>query len=253
VAQARHAGVHQEVTAEVVSAVQERLRDAIGVSLDRVAQLTSTNIVIGPGVAPGPTTTQPGVQLASVDGQWQATVTSEWVSLETQSFRSYAEDFRPLLAALLEAVSTLLSPVTTVRTGLRFVNVLKPPHEGPAGPHQWDRWVRPALAAAASDPWLASGLDTFSAQMLLSVAPGIHSGVQCGPIQDGSTAPAFLLDIDTFAEPQSVWKGQDVLTGFDKLNESGVALFQALITADMLDHLRGPQAGEGTTSGEDRT
>ncbi|GAA2165138.1 TIGR04255 family protein [Pedococcus bigeumensis] len=242
VAQARHAGVRGEVTADVVAAVQDRLRQVTGVDLERVAQLMSTDIIIGPGVSPPPQTSTPGVQLATADGTWQATVTREWVSLETQRFTSYDGAFRPLFEQLLLVVTELLSPVTTVRCGLRFVNVLTPPADARGGaPDAWGRWVRSSLVALAADEWLAAGIETFAGQMLLSVAPGVHSGVRSGPVQNDGT-PAFLLDIDTYAEPQSVWRASEVLAQFDRLNESGVALFQELITPEMLNHLRGEES-----------
>lgn len=242
VAQARYAGVRTEITADIVTAVQDRLRTEASMNLDRVGQLTATDIIIGPGVNAPPQTSHPGVQLATSDGTWQATVTQEWVSLETPRFHSYAAGFRLLLGPLLLAVTELLSPVTTVRSGLRFVNVLKPPAKpGGAEEHMeretWERWVHHSLAAPAADSWLAAGIETFGAQMLLTVAPGIHSGVRSGPIQDDGN-PAFLLDIDTFTEPQGVWNCDGVLGQFDNLNESGVALFQKLITPEMLSHLR---------------
>lgn len=247
VAQARHAGVRADVTADVVAAVQDRLREATGVSFDRVAQLTTTDIIIGPGVNAPPATSQPGVQLATEDGTWQATVTAEWVSMETQRFTSYAGAFRPLFEQLLEVVAEVLSPVTTVRCGLRFVNVLTPP-TGEAGSVEWGRWVRGSLAAPAVDRWLAEGIETFGGQMLLSVAPGVRSVVRSGPVANEDAA-AFLLDIDTYSEPQSVWRRGEVLAQFDSLNECGVALFQELITPAMLDHLRG--TGSDATDGSE--
>lgn len=255
VAQARYAGVRAEVTAEIVSAVQARLRDLLGVQLSRVAPLISTDIVIGPGVAPPPQVSMHGMQLSAEDGQWQATVTQEWVSLETPSFRSYAEDFKPVWTALLAVVSEALSPVTVMRAGLRFVNVLKPPVELAAGAPvamcSWDRWVRGSLAGPASDDWLRAGLLAYSQQMLVEVGPGMRSGVRTGPLEN-EDRPAFLLDIDTFSEPQAVWADDEVVGLFEQLNGCGVALFQELVTPEMLDHLRGDDAAPGDVQRKDR-
>ena len=241
VAQARYSGVRTDMSTEVVTAVQMRLRD-VGVSLTRVAPLVTTDIVIGPGVTPPAQTSQSGVQLSTEDGHWQATVTQEWVSLETPKFRSYAADFEPVLTELLAVVTAELKPVTVVRTGLRFVNALKPPVEAAAGDTvaacAWDRWVRGTLAGPAGDEWLRSGVLAYGQQMMLSVGPDVRSVVRSGPVENDNP-PTFLLDIDTFAEPQSVWAGEEVAAQFDQLNGCGVALFQELVTPEMLDHLRG--------------
>lgn len=254
VAQARYAGVRAEVTAEIVSAVQARLRDAVGVELNRVAPLVSTDIIIGPGVAPPPQVSKHGMQLSVEDGQWQATVTQEWVSLETPSFRSYAEDFEPVWTALLAAVSEALSPVTVMRAGLRFVNVLKPPVELAAGApavSSWDRWVRGSLAGPAGDDWLRAGVLAYAQQMLIEVGPAMRSGVRTGPLEN-EDRPAFLLDIDTFSEPQAVWADDEVVALFEQLNGCGVALFQGLVTPEMLNYLRGGDAAGGGVRGKDQ-
>lgn len=254
VAQARYSGVHAEVTADVVSAVQARLRDETGVMLSRVAPLVSTDIVIGPGVAAPPQVSQHGMQLSAEDGHWQATVTPEWVSLETPSFRSYAEDFRPVWTELLGAVSTALAPVAVMRAGLRFVNVLKPPVElaegAPVAVCGWDRWVRGSLAGPAGDEWLRAGVLAYSQQMLVESGPGVRSGVRSGPVEN-EDRPAFLLDIDTFSEPQVVWAVDEVVALFERLNGCGVALFQELVTPEMLNHLRGVDAAAGDVRGKD--
>lgn len=253
VAQARYSGVRAEVTADVVSAVQTRLRDEAGVVLSRVAPLVSTDIVIGPGVAAPPQVSQHGMQLSAENGQWQATVTPEWVSLETPSFRSYAQDFRPVWTELLGAVSTALAPVTVMRAGLRFVNVLKPPVElaegAPVAVCGWDRWVRRSLAGPAGDEWLRVGVLAYSQQMLVESGPGVRSGVRSGPVEN-EDRPAFLLDIDTFSEPQVVWAVDEVVALFERLNGCGVALFQELVTPEMLNHLRGGDVAAGDVRGE---
>lgn len=265
VAQARYTGVRRDVSAEVVKGVQARLRSAAGVSLDRVAEVTSTDIVISPGVAAPSQASQTGVQLTTSDGRWQATVTADWVSLETQSFHSYANEFAPLLGELLAAVAELLEPVTVTRAGLRFVNMLRPPQgdatvSGAGTPMAWGRWIRGSLVGPASDEWLRAGVLSYTQQVLLEVeitaraaastaATGtpLRCGVRSGPVDE--QASAFLLDIDNFAEPQSVWETANVLGLFEDLNECGAALFQQLVTEEMLNHLRGETSGGSATSG----
>ncbi|GAA1477099.1 hypothetical protein GCM10009623_15450 [Nocardioides aestuarii] len=253
VAQARYSPVRAEVTAEVVAAIQHRLRETVAVDLSRVAPLMSTDIVIGPGVTVPPQV-QHGMQLSAEDGQWQATVTPEWVSLETPSFRSYAEDFRPVWGEVLGAVSDALAPVTVMRAGLRFVNVLKPPVElaagAPVATCGWDRWIRGSLAGPAGDEWLLEGALAYSQQMLVESGQGVRSGVRSGPVEN-EDRPAFLLDIDTFSEPQAVWAVDDVVALFERLNGCGVALFQELVTPEMLNHLRGSEAAGGHVRGKD--
>jgi uncharacterized protein (TIGR04255 family) len=173
-----------------------------------------------------------GYQLASEDGSWLVTLTPESVALETPAFRSFAGQFGPLLGQVLAAATTAMDPVTCTRAGLRFVNLLLPPVAGSA----WSRWVRPSLVAAHSDEFLAPGLTSASGQLLLEVAPRYRSTVRTGPA-DADGEAAFVLDLDTYTEPSSIWSPEQVAALFERLNGYGVALFQSLVTPEMLMHL----------------
>lgn len=235
VAQARFAareGV--EISNEVAARFQATLREA-GPDFNRVVPVQTGDIVFGPGVQPA-TSTSNGFQFVPDDQSWIVTLMPDSVSLETPSFASFAEQFGPILDAVLQATAAVVTPVSLTRAGLRFVNVLK----SPDGRADWSRWLRPALVAPHVDDLLATGIVNHSQQLVLDVAPGVRSAVRTGPAKAGDE-DAFLLDIDTFAEPASLWVTTAVIELFGNLNANGVALFQSLITADMFAHLKGGQ------------
>jgi uncharacterized protein (TIGR04255 family) len=239
VAQARFSSPVQEITQDVVARFQAGLLDA-GFALDRVVSVEVGDVVIGPGARPTPTDRLTGVQLTSEDGEWMVTLLAGSVSLETPSFSSFSGQFGPLLAQVLRLATDVLDPVMLTRAGLRFVNVLhRPEAEG-----DWSRWVRPSLVAAQGDELLGSGLVSQTQQLLFDVAAAIKSAVRAGSAEvDGKEG--FLLDIDTFSEPAALWLVGNVASVFDDLNASGVALFQALVTPEMLSRL-----GSGDTNVE---
>ena len=231
VAQARFSSPVQEITQDVVARFQAGLHEA-GFDFGRVVSVEMGDIIIGPGARPTSSDRLSGVQLTSQDGAWMVTLMPGSVSLETPSFSSFSGQFGPLLGHVLRLATDVVGPVILTRAGLRFVNVLRRPEvEG-----GWSRWVRPSLVAAHSDELIGAGLVSQSQQLLFDVAAGIKRAVRAGGAEiDGKEG--FLLDIDTFSEPASLWLLGNAIAVFDDLNRSGVALFQALVTPEMLSHL----------------
>src|SRR5689334_3381857 len=96
VAQARLSSPTQEISQEVVSDFQARLRER-GLDLPRVASIATSDIVVGvvgPAAPMTPVTTK-GFQLTTEDGSWLVTLTPDSVAVETPAFRSFAEQFGP--------------------------------------------------------------------------------------------------------------------------------------------------------------
>lgn len=232
VAQVQFGSPVAEITAEALAAFQHALQSS-GLDLSVVKPIHGGDIVIGPGIATA-TNTLAGYQVSSPDGLWFVALTNGWVSLETPAFTTFATDFSVRLEYVLRAATETIRPVAVSRAGLRFVNILSRP-EGDA----WSGWIRESLIAVAEDTLLADGLVGHAQQLLFDVAPDRKSVVRCGPVADESGAPRFMLDIDTYAEPGAVWNVDAIAAAFSDLNESGVALFQTLITTEMLAHLQG--------------
>lgn len=243
VAQARFASPIAEVTLELTSRFQARLRE-LGHDFSQAKAVAGGEVVIAPGVAPTATSRMLGFQLSPPDGSWIVTLMPDAVSLETPSFESFETQFGPLLGSVLELAAELAGPVTLHRAGLRFVNVLRRPDLTDEGP--WSRWVHPTLVAPTLDDVLGPGLVSQGQQLVFEPAEGVRSTVRTGEgVENGEEA--FLLDIDTYVEPNVLWSIEDVRERFGVLNEHGVALFQALISAEMLAHLRnGDAASDGT-------
>lgn len=231
VAQARFSSPVQEVTQDLVARLQRGLLEA-GYHFDRVASVEMSEVFLGPGQRPASSDRVTGVQLTSHDRSWMVTLMPASVSLETPSFSSFAGQFGPLLGHVLRLVTDVVRPLTLTRAGLRFVNVLRRPDDAGG----WERWVRSFLLAAHNDDLIGMGVVSQSQQLLLDVATGVRSAVQAGSAEiDGDEG--FLLDIDTFTEPSTLWALEDVMFGFELLNRSGVALFQVLVTPEMLTRL----------------
>lgn len=237
VAQALFGAPASEVTADTLASFQSTARE-LGLELPIVKAIQGANVVVGPGMATT-TNTLTGYQVASQDGRWSVALTSTWVTLETPAFTNFADDFGPNLTSVLTAATKSIKPVTINRAGLRFINVLTRP-EG----DNWSGWIREALIALSQDDLLTEGLIGHAQQLLFETAPQIKSTVRCGPTTDGTDEPKFMLDIDTYSEPDAVWRVDAIADVFDSLNEAGVSLFQTLITQKMLTHLQ----GEGSES-----
>lgn len=228
VAQARFAGTARRVSGQALELVQRRMSEA-GLDLPSVNPIEGADVVLGPRGA-STTSSITGFQLTNDEG-WTISLTNEWVTLETAAFTGYKSEFGPLLADVVRIASEAMEPVAVARLGLRFVNVLTLPAQT-----DWTSCLHPAVLGAINAPELAQGLVGQSQQLVFQVAAGVSSAVRSGP-QPGNTA--YLLDIDTFSEPATVWNTDQVVDGFATLNNHGVALFQALITPSMLNELRG--------------
>ena len=155
---------------------------------------------------------------------------------------SYEHQLGPLLRHVLHLATEAVAPVSLHRAGLRFVNVLHRPEDTR---DDWSRWVRPTLLAPSLDAELTDGLVSHSQQLVFESAQGVRSTVRTGEAEENGEE-AFLLDIDTYSEPNALWSEGDVWESFDALNEHGVALFQALVTAQMVAHLRDVEVAAST-------
>lgn len=234
VAQARFDGVVSALDQATVRQLQEAL-GAQGLDCPQVNAVSGMDIVVGPGQQSQASPSIHGWQLVTADGQMQVTVMPDSAAIETPAFRSYDEQFGQHLAAVLAAVNDTLAPVTTKRLGIRFVNVLKTP--AGVDPGDWTAWIRPSLCAPLTDPELSPGVVGATHQLVLQLATDVRSTIRTGAVD--ADGPAWLLDIDTFTEPSSLWSTEDVRKGFDALNTHCVSVFHALITQDMLNYLRG--------------
>ena len=239
VAQARfaaQAGI--ELSSEVTARFQASLL-GVGYNFSQVTPVQTNEIVFGPGVSPSASVSAKGFQFSPEDKSWMVTLMADSVALETPSFLSFSEQFGPLLDEVVTAATVAVTPVSVIRVGLRFVNLL----HSPDGQDDWGRWLRPSLVAPHIDELLRPGVLNHNQQLILDVAPNVRSTVRTG-LTRRDDQDAFLLDVDTFAEPATLWTRESVSDWFKQLNESGVALFQALISAEMMTHLRYGRDGE---------
>ncbi|GAA4885064.1 hypothetical protein GCM10025788_26460 [Serinicoccus chungangensis] len=101
--------------------------------------------------------------------------------------------------------------------------------------------MRPSLVAVLDDVWLSEGMLAFSQQLQLDIGDGFRCGLRSGPTDDGN----YLLDLDNYGESGALWTLERVMDEFDKLNARGVAVFQSMISAEMLGNLRGDEVPEG--------
>ncbi len=239
VAQARFSSAHTELDGEMLSRFQFLFEEA-GLHTPRVDPLQLNQVIVGPSPEPVMSRTN-GYQLISADGECTVTITSDSIALETPSFKSYAENFGPRWHQVVAVATEILSPVTLTRAGLRFVNVLHVPQETTGG--EWGRWLHPPLVAALYDAWLSEGTLAFSQQIQLDLGGGVRCGMRSGPVERGK----YLLDLDNYLESGAIWSLDRVMQEFDSLNSRGVAAFQAMISTEMLEVLRGEYVGKDGT------
>lgn len=116
IAQVRFSRVLAVQSSEQIAPVQQ----AIGSEYPVLHQEQAPSLRLGPeGIA----TAGPELvawRFSSIDGGWRASLTPEFVALETTAYRSRA-DFIARMEALLGAVSGCLGPTVVQRIGLRYI------------------------------------------------------------------------------------------------------------------------------------
>jgi uncharacterized protein (TIGR04255 family) len=221
-------------------AVHEALGGASGPypSIDEVSG-AEVNLVMGIGMgAPNVRETKTsGWRLTSADGAWVITLMPDNFSLETSAYTTWAGDFAPRLAALIDAVAERIQPTFEQRIGLRYVDRIT--ELGLTELAAWQPFLRPELLGLVVHPQLGPGVRSYQQQLLIELADGVMAGLRHGPVVEaGRDVVDYQLDYDIFRQGGRAFDAAAIKDAAAQFNVYALQLFQAAISDALLEELR---------------
>jgi uncharacterized protein (TIGR04255 family) len=228
------------VDAVAALAIQEALGGADGF-FPRVEQveLRVASMTVGPGVASaGSTESFNGWHLKSADGSWTAAVLPGHFSLETTSYRKW-DDFEGRLGELTQAIAATAPPVMEQRLGLRYVDRLV--GLDVRQPGEWAKWIEASILGPPLHPVIGATVVSTRQQVDLDLGDGHMCVLRHGTVRDGD-APTeaeatYLLDFDIYRSQSRRFVAEHVANATRAFHEKADALFQQVITPDLLRYL----------------
>ena len=145
--------------------LRERLGEA-GLPLTRLEPRQTQKINLVPGAPPNVEVGNSGWMLANPEGTVQATVLSESAVFQTATYQRWSVTMRPSVEAVLTAVGDLISPVVSLRIGLRYVNRFVDPTAFSVS--AWDGRINERFLGPACHPDLGPLVRGYQQQVDLS-------------------------------------------------------------------------------------
>lgn len=175
------------------------------------------------------------------------------IVVQTSFYRGYIEHFRPLIEAAVKTIHDVVELNGLTRIGLRYFDEIRVPGVG-EDPVDWnDYFARPLVDVfdlgipLDLTPQTFNGMASFRTEMESTLV--LRWGPRDGPAIDTkgvrrtlpNTGPMFLIDIDSYWEPQDQIPPFDpkaVLDICDDLHEPVRDLFEATITDKLREIFR---------------
>ena len=227
-------------------AIQEHLGGPDGF-FPRIEQveLRVASLTVGPGLmSTGPQEAIDGWHLKSEDGGWTAALMPGHLSLETTKYTIWS-DFEGRLTDLVEAVARSASPVMEQRLGLRYVDRLV--GLGVASAGGWSRWIEGAILGPPLHEVLGGAVRSTRQQIDLDLGDGHLCVLRHGTVTDDDAAPGeestYLLDFDVYRSQSRRFSPDGVAGAARAFHEKADALFQQVITDELLELLGSDQNG----------
>jgi uncharacterized protein (TIGR04255 family) len=221
-----------------------------GQSQFSLVQIPRIQVSVGAGgMSPVPSVgaSSAGWRLSATDSSCQISIESSSVSVETAQYGSWATDFSPRLAALLEAIEKLGPPVVETRLGLRYVNIVV--GSAAVGP-PFNSATELAQVVA---PWLLGPLIQEDLRGFVQVTQGRVSFkfdtsdaiVNHGVVSAENGELGYLIDVDAFREGGRAFNVPEVLDQSTLLHRIVLGLFQASLTPGALLSMRSSESTVG--------
>lgn len=193
----------------------------------------SIAIQIGAGQPPAglPQQSEDAWRLSSSDGRVAVTLASDAITFETQTYGTWHGNYRPWIAAMLDALETVMSPGVTTRVGLRFVNTAFAAafEAAPfAGPTDLREFVNDRFLGFEPEGIEAKVGMTQSRHVL--VVDDLNAAISSALINQESGEYGILIDIDTYREATTRFAVDELLEVSDELHHLELALFQKVLT-----------------------
>jgi uncharacterized protein (TIGR04255 family) len=182
-----------------------------------------------------PTTT--AYRLLSDDGRWTVTLGPDAISLETQRYHRWDDDFRGRFIATIGAIADQISPAVTVRIGLRYVDVFADKDVETVG--GWRGKIRSEFLGPITDAAFASGVLHTQQQLTLEISGSLRAILRHGAFTDRDEQPSsrYLIDTDVYRETFSRFDLADVRDVLNPMHDASKQLFEYVITPEYYDQL----------------
>lgn len=178
-----------------------------------------------------------GWRLTSLTPSWSATLMPDNVALETTRYESW-HDFSDRLRPLLASVKKDVRPEAVGRIGVRYIDRIQDPAVDEPG--QWARWIQPAALGIVCHAALGNAIIGCQQQVDLAVDATLKATIRHGLVQDEESGRFhYIMDFDTYREGVREFNVVEIHADLDRLHRLSIQLFQAMITDELYDYLRG--------------
>jgi len=222
----------------IVKPFQEALGGTDGPFPD-VGEVTSgeVNVALTPG-GPGSFSESQTKGWRFSSGQTLAAVLMpDHMTLETNAYTTW-EDFSELLGRVIDAVAEVIKPAIEQRIGLRYVDRIQ--ELNLRSPAEWAPYIRSELMGPVLHDELGPAIRQAHQALLIDLGEGASCGLRHGPVDDQSRNTVdYVLDYDIFRESGRPFDAEAIKETADRFNTLVLQLFQATITDELLDYLRG--------------
>lgn len=194
------------------------------------------NVAGGPGgLATKHAEPQLGWRFRSSDENWTVTLGHSHFAIETKEYGRW-DGFREYLATLVQAVADVLTPSIEQRLGLRMVDQVTHPDVTTA--EDFKGKIKDELLGPLGSGVLASSVRSTQGLIEIHGPDDITVNLRHG-LQPTDKSMSYLLDHDAFRQVGRPFDVGGILDASDRLHRLAKQVFEAVITDDLYDYLRG--------------
>lgn len=169
------------------------------------------------------------------DGKWTAQLTKDSLSLTTSAYERW-DQFRGRWQVLLGHFLALYGPISPIRLGLRYQDVIDRDKHG-LGTEPWSHWIKPQILGVLADP-ACEDAEQHQAVTVLPLEQVGHLLLRTGLVPNAQTQQlAFLIDSDFYADLSTGHTLEpdlaSILTRLDRFNAEAGGLFRWCITEQL--------------------
>lgn len=220
-----------------VAQLQNEIRTDYPRTGNRAPQLS---VVVGPGGLETSDRSRGPWIFSSEDHQWQVSVASDFIALETTSYERY-EEFERRFEVLLTTAAEVLTLTHRTRVGLRYINQFQHPEASVAS--DWRRFLKSELLGAVGGELLRDHVRQALQQIELDLDPGgVKMAIRHGYVKNDEDTSAYLLDLDVFTEEEGPFEVPGILGLLREFKKASWTVFAESITKELSDYLEPEEA-----------
>lgn len=212
-----------------------------GDTYKQIDEATASNneIVIGPqGPVSANQTQLPGWRLPGHEEGWAAVLFPSHVALETVSYRTWDDPFKPRLNDLVEAVAEVIDPAFEQRVGLRYIDRIHQPSLSTAA--EWAKYIRAEFAGPLANGNLGGSVVGAHQQLVIEVDEDVNCQMRHGTLYNEETnSHDYLIDCDISRSGGRSFDVESIMEQLETFHTSALQLFQAVANDELMQELRG--------------